>query len=463
MKKKVISLLLASAMTATMLAGCGSTSSSSAEAASSAAAGSETKVSSTTNASDTEAADAINLEDTEASTGNTVTVWTWDYDNTLKMAAAFKEVYPNIDVEVVNVAYSDYYTKIQQAVASGSELPDIVAQSCTLLKNYGELGIFEDLSKAPYNVDSDVFFDYIKDRAIMEDGTLIGIEESVSPAGIAYKRDLAKKYFGTDDPDELSKLFATMDDYVTYGKKVQEESNGEAYLFHSPGAVAEWLYFANGNALETDNTINFTDKMSSVLDYLTQFRDNKIMDTYQNGTPQANATYADDLHIMYPCPNWVINYYIKPNDPDGSGNWGLMMPAGGGYSCGGTSLGITNTSDAKEDAWKFIHWCLMTKEGAEMMRDELNFFVAVKEFYSDPEFVGGADEFFGGQNVNDFFYNKIATSISTLNVSKYDQTVIDIRDLLATAISDDPNMTAEEALQQGLDEATTKILDMEVK
>ena len=102
MKKKVISLLLASAMTATMLAGCGSTSSSSAEAASSAAAGSETKVSSTTNASDTEAADAINLEDTEASTGNTVTVWTWDYDNTLKMAAAFKEVYPNIDVEVVN-------------------------------------------------------------------------------------------------------------------------------------------------------------------------------------------------------------------------------------------------------------------------------------------------------------------------------------------------------------------------
>ena len=407
-------------------------------------------------------AESIDVNDTEASTGNTVTIWTWDYDNTLKMADAFNKVYPNIKIEVVNVAYSDYFTKIQQAVASGSELPDIVAQSCNILKSYGELGVFEDLSKEPYNVDSNIFFDYIKDRAIMDDGTLIGIEESVCPSGIAYKRDLALKYFGTDDPDELGEMFSTMDDYIKYGKQVQEESNGEAYLFHSPGAVGEWLYFANPAELETDNTIHFTAKMQPVMEYLTAFRDNKIMDTFQNGTPQANATYADDLHIMYPCPNWVINYYIKPNDPDGAGNWGIMMPAGGGFSCGGTSLGITNTSDAKEDAWKFIYWCLMTKDGAEMMRDELNFFVAVKEFFDDPDFVGGSDEFFGGQNVNDFFYNKIATSISSLTISKYDQTVIDIRDLLATAISDDPDMTAEDAMAEGMEEAEMKILDMDI-
>lgn len=470
MRKKAVSILLASAMLISVLAGCGSTAAP-AEAPEAAAEATEAMVENEEAPEEaaadaeetTEAAEAINVDDTEGSTGNVVTIWTWDYDNTLKMAAAFNKVYPNIQVEVVNVAYSDYYTKIQQAVASGSELPDIVAQSCTLLKNYGNLGIFEDLSKAPYNVDSSIFFDYIKDRAIMEDGTLIGIEESVSPSGIAYKRDLAKQYFGTDDPDELSEMFSTMEDYITYGKQVQEDSNGEAYLFHSPGAVAEMLYFMNTESLEADNTINFTGKMESVMNYLTEFRDNKVMDTFENGTPQANATYADDKHIMYPCPNWVINYYIKPNDPDGAGNWGLMMPAGGGYSCGGTSLGITNTSDAKSDAWKFIYWCLMTKDGATMMKEELNFFVAVKEFFSDPAFLGGADEFFGGQNVNDFFYNKIATSISTLDVSKYDQTVIDIRDLLAAAVSDDPALTAEDALQQGLDEAKMKITDMEVK
>ncbi len=275
MKKRLLGILLTVAMSASALTGFSVTA---------------------------QAAEEIDLEDTESSTGNTVTIWTWDYDNTLKMADAFNKVYPNIEIEVVNVAYSDYYTKIQQAVASGSELPDIVAQSCTLLKNYGELGIFEDLSQAPYNVDSNVFFDYIKDRAIMEDGSLIGIEESVSPSGIAYKRDLAKKYFGTDDPDELGKMFSTLDDYVTYGKEVQEKSGGTDYLFHSPGAVAEMLYFMNTETLESDGTIHFSDKMGSVLKYLTEFRDNKIMDTFQNGTPQANATYADENHIFYPLP-----------------------------------------------------------------------------------------------------------------------------------------------------------------
>jgi multiple sugar transport system substrate-binding protein len=475
MRKKVVSTILAVA-TMAALAGCGSSNASetatNTESASSATAAtvksqSVEKVEANTTSeavpSGGDANTTINLDDTEASTGNTVTIWTWDYDNTLKMADAFNAVYPNIKIEVVNVAYSDYYTKIQQAVASGSELPDIVAQSCTLLKNYGDLGIFEDLSKAPYNVDSNAFFDYIKDRAIMDDGTLIGVEESVNPSGIAYKRDLAKKYFGTDDPDELSQMFTSLDDFITHGEEVQEKSGGEDYMFHSPGAVAEMLYFMNATQLESNDTIYFSDKMSSVLEYLTKFRDNKIMDTFQNGTPQANATYADDHHIFYPCPNWVINYYIKPNDPDGSGNWGIMTPPGGGYSCGGTSLGITNTSDAKEDAFKFIHWCLMTKDGAEMMKDQLNFFVPIKSVYEDPDFLGGGDEFFGGQNINDFFYNKLAPSIKTLSVSRYDQTVIDIRDLLATAISDDPSLTAEDALNQGLEEAQSKITDMTVE
>lgn len=102
------------------------------------------------------------------------------------------KTHPNIKIEATTVAFSDYFTKIQQAIASGSELPTMVQQSCTLIENYKELGIFEDLTKDPYNVDPDKFFDFIKGRAMTDDGALIGIEQSVSPSAIAYKRDLAK-------------------------------------------------------------------------------------------------------------------------------------------------------------------------------------------------------------------------------------------------------------------------------
>ena len=66
----------------------------------------------------------------------TITYWGWDTNWYEPMFAAFEESHPNIKIEATNVAYSDYFTKIQQAIASGSELPTMVQQSCTLIENY---------------------------------------------------------------------------------------------------------------------------------------------------------------------------------------------------------------------------------------------------------------------------------------------------------------------------------------
>lgn len=395
----------------------------------------------------------------------TITYWGWDTNWYEPMFAAFEESHPNIKIEATNVAYSDYFTKIQQAIASGSELPTMVQQSCTLIENYKQLGVFEDLTQEPYNIDPDSFFDFIKGRAMTEDGQLIGVEQSVSPSAIAYKRDLAKEYFGTDDPAELAEIFQTTDDYIKYGKEVQEKSNGETYLFHSAGAVAEWLYFADKTNLQDGNTVNFTEKMSPVISLLCDMRDNKVVDTYENGTPQANATYADENHIFYPCPNWAITYYIKANDAEGSGNWGLMMPATGGYSCGGCSVGITNTAtdEQKAAANEFLQWAFFSKEGVDTAKEKVEYYVPTKEFYEDPAYAAGEDEFFAGQDIGSFLYGEIAQSIVLPKTSVYDQTVIDIRDLLATAIMSDPDMTAEEAVEKGLEECTNRITDEEIE
>ena len=216
--KKVTAMAMTAVLALGMLAGCGKGDS-----------------------KDTAKSDAGSKDTKQEAEGDvtTITYWGWDTNWYEPMFEKFMEENPDIKIEATNVAYSDYFTKIQQAIASGSELPTMVQQSCTLIANYKELGVFEDLTSDPYNVDPDIFFDFIKDRAMTEDGQLIGIEQSVSPSAIAYKRDLAKEYFGTDDPEELAALFQSTDDYITKGKEVNEKSGGDAYLFHSSGAVAE--------------------------------------------------------------------------------------------------------------------------------------------------------------------------------------------------------------------------------
>ncbi len=476
MKRKIVSVLLAVSMLAGMMAGCGNggNDGNAKSDASGEEAGGDDADAAKDEAGGDDAADAAGDDasgeeaggsDAEASGEQvTITYWGWDTNWYEPMFAKFMESHPNIKIEATTVAYSDYFTKIQQAIASGSELPTMVQQSCTLIENYKQLGVFEDLTKDPYNVDPNAFFDFIKGRAMTDDGQLIGIEQSVSPSAIAYKRDLAKKYFGTDDPQELAEIFKTTDDYITEGKRVNEESGGTDYLFHAGGAVAEWLYFADSTDVQTDNTINFTEKMSKVMGLLCDMRDNKVVDTFENGTPQANATYADDNHLFYPCPNWAITYYIKSNDVDGSGNWGLMMPATGGYSCGGCSVGITNTStDAqKAAAWEFINWAFFTEEGVQTAKEEVEYYVPTKEFYEDPSYAAGADEFFAGQDIGAFLYGEVAQSIVLPKTSVWDQTVIDIRDLLAVAVMADPSMTAEDAVQKGLEECANRITDSEL-
>ena len=205
--------------------------------------------------------------------------------------------------------------------------------------------------------------------------------------------------------------------------------------------------------------------MTPVMDTLVQMRDNKVVDTFENGTPQANATYADENHLFYPCPNWAISYYIKANDVDGEGNWGLMMPATGGYSCGGCSVGITNTStDAQKDAaWRFMEWAFLEQGGVDAAKEATDYYVPTKEFYEDPSYASGADPFFGGQDVGGFLYGEIAQSIVIPTPSIYDQTVIDIRDLLANAVMSDNGLNTEALIDKGLEECANRITDSDVK
>ena len=434
--KKISSLLLATAMLVTVFSGC-----------------SKKESTSPDNAPATSGAEA---EDTV-----TLTYWGWDSNWYQPLLDAYMEGHKNVKIEATDVAYSDLFPKVQQAVASGSELPTMIPMNSTLVESFKQLGIFEDLTKDPYHADPEEWVDYIVKRNTTSDGAMIGLAQNVTPSGIAYKRDLAKKYFGTDDPDELKAMFATYDDFAAKGSEVYEKSDGKDYLFHSGGAVAEWLYFADQTEVQENNTINFSEKMGFVIDTLVKFRDVKAVDTFQNGTPQGNATYADENHIFYPCPDWAVTYYIKANDPEGSGNWGIFEPGTGGYSAGGTSVGITKdaTDAQKAAAYDFLVWAFTSEEGAKINYSEAGYITPYKKYCYDESFISNEDAFFGGQDTGKLFYSQILPNVQIPNTSVWDQTIVDIRDLLATAVMNDFNMTADDAIAEGLKECTNRITD----
>ena len=356
MKKSICAVLIAS-MLATTMAGCGSPTASD-------SSGSEAKTAS----SDSTSIEAEN-QSTSDSEGDQVTVSVWGWNNAAynQIFAKYHEEHPNVNIETVDVEWGDMLTKTQQALASGSELPTLLMLDSSLMGSWKEMNVLEDLRK--YGFDTTGYNQSLIDASTDADGKLIAYTTALCPAGMVYKRDLAKKYLGTDDPDEIQAMLTSVDDYAELGKKVHDESNGSVYLFHSAQAVAEWLYFASDVPnMKDDTTINMTEKMADVLGGLKKLCDAGCVDSYQNGTPEANATYADDTHIFYPCPDWAVAYYIVPNAPDSVGNWGMIKMPKSYSHAGGGGFGIaTSASDAeKQAAYDLLHWMISEEEGAKV-------------------------------------------------------------------------------------------------
>lgn len=450
MKKKLLCVLLAASMAVAALAGCGSSPDDGATAP--AAEGSETPAEESTEAPAAEASgDAV-----------TITYWGWDANFYDPMFAAYKEAHPDVNVnfEPVATEWGDMLTKAQQALASNSDLPVLVPMDNALIENWKKMDIMEDLTTLGLNPD-DYSEIYVK-KATTSDGRVIGVFENVCPSGIAYKRDMAEQYFGTSDPSELYEIFSSYNAYVEKAADVVADGK---YMFHSGQAVAEWLYWASEVPTQTDNTINYTEKMTDVFSKLIAMRDAGAIDTYQNGTPEGNATYAARDHIFYPCPDWSITYYIKGNDPNGSGNWGIMK-APVSYSHGGTAIGITKASsdEQKAIAYDFIVWATSDAEGAAKNRDTAGYITPYKEFLNDTAFTrrGEDEEFFGGEDVGALYYQDIMQAMKVADSSTWENEVVSVRNDVAQQIMDDSSMTLEKALANGMDELSQLVTDSEI-
>lgn len=393
-----------------------------------------------------------------------LTYWGWDSQFYKPLMDAYTELHPNVTFEVSEVASSDYVTKLQQTLASGSELPDILVSEMSYRGQQLSMDVWENLEDEAYGVTEDMFFEYTLSKMQNPDGNIVCIDENVCPSVFAYKRDLAKEYFGTDDPEELEAMFSSVEDVIEKAGEVYEKSNGEVHMFVSAGVVNGWICNVEPmSALNDAGELIFTEKFQKPIEYLCKLRDVGGIDIIQQWTPQDNAAYADSNHIFYPAANWSAEFSIKPNDPDGSGNWGMFTPPGGGYAWGGTAMGISKESEHKAEAWDFIKFCTMTQEGVELMKEAADYYTPVQSFYENPEFIINEDEYFGGQDVGSLLYGEVVPNMESPQVTVYDGVVDEVVQYVLQNIMADENYTAEQALEDGLAELANRLPDVTIK
>jgi multiple sugar transport system substrate-binding protein len=397
----------------------------------------------------------------------TVKVWDWDEAFQKGMIAEFNKKYPNIKVEVTVVNPNDYLQKLQSGIASGSDVPDVILGESAYRGKLFDLGVLDNLEAAPYNFDKSTVLNYVVPFVSNSQGEVIAVDQTLTPAGFAFRRDLAKEYWGTDNPDELAVQLASWDQFIAKGKELKEKSGGKVLMLPGLGDAFIALKGQNFTGYVDGTNVDLTSKLQRPLNRLFEMRDAGILGKNELWTPAWSASMAKGEYMFYPMAPWGAKWHISANDPDGSGRWGLVKAPEGGFTRGGTAIGIYKDSKNKEAAWAFIQYAYLSDEGAAYNFKTFGNMTSSKSFYETQkaliEAPGPYDEFFGGQNLAKYFIEQIVPGVQGEPQSKYDSVVDSVFNALYPLWTKDSSVNAESALAKFIAETKNKASDATIK
>jgi multiple sugar transport system substrate-binding protein len=397
----------------------------------------------------------------------TVKVWDWDEAFQQGMITEFNKVYPNIKIELTVVNPNDYLQKLQSGIASGSDVPDIILGESAYRGRLFDLNVLDNLQKEPYNFDASTIVDYVVPFVSDLAGNVVAVDQTLTPAGFAYRRDLAQEYWGTDDPVELEKMLSTWDQFIEKGKELNEKSNGSVLMMPGVGDAFIALRGQNVASYVNGNEVDLTKKLQGPLERLFEMRDAGILGKYELWSPAWSASMAKGEFMFYPMASWGAKWHISANDPDGSGRWGLVKAPERGFVRGGTAIGIYKDSKVKQAAWEFMKYAYLSDEGSLYNFQTFGNMTSSKAFYETHKDVidspGPFDEFFGGQNLAKYYMDNIVPEMEGEPQSKYDSVVDTVFNTLYPLWTKDSSITADTALDKFKEEFKNKASETTVK
>lgn len=276
-----------------------------------------------------------------------------------------------------------------------------------------DLGVSEDSLSNQYKYTQDIVRD--------SKGALKGSSWQACPAGMIYRRDIAKKVFGTDDPDKIQEIFSDWDAFKDAAAKLKDKgylataSVNDAYRVFSNNVTSKWV---------EDGKINIDENIKTWVDMSKEMVDNKETSTYELWSSDWSKGFMKNGNVFaYFGPAWFFNFSMNAKQ-DGSvgkdGGWALCKGPqsfywGGTWICGAN--GTDNSSLVKDIIEKMTTDESIMTDIVKKDNDFANNKAAMDKLSKDKSF---KNSILGGQNPLPIFCDGIE-SIDLSNLSSYDQ------------------------------------------
>ena len=356
MKKKLLSVVLSTAMVASLLVGCGSKTEE-------APAATDAATDEATDAATDEEADVELPEDT----GKVLNIYCWNDE----FANRLKDHYPgyeandpddalaggkigDVEVKFTSTPSTDnaYQNNLDATLPGNADAAaDDKVDMFLVEADYALKYVNTDLCMSVADLgikDSELAnqYQYTKDIMTDTDGNLKGLSWQGCPGVLIYNREAAKEVFGADDPDTVQ---AKVSDWATFNATAAEmkeagykmtATTNDTFRTYSNNVTTPWV---------VDGKIQIDDNLKAWVDASKEMADNGYCGTQGLWSDDwSKGFYPEGKVFCYFGPAWLINFSMAA-DTEGSianaGGWGACEGPQGFYWGGTWITADTSTAD----------------------------------------------------------------------------------------------------------------------
>ncbi len=317
----------------------------------------------------------------------------------------YKKDHPDIEIDYSLTPTDQFPNKLDPVLASGNGAPDVFALEDAFVRKYIEQGddLLLDLTDT-YNEIKDKMIAYPAEVGTYN-GKVYGLSWQAAPGAMFYRRSLAKKYLGTDEPAEVQKYLTDWAKFNETAELLKTKSNGKCVIVSTTGDLFKPFQGARKDPWVVKGKLVVDPAMEDYMDACKLLKDKGYEGRQGQWAEGWFAGMKGELKdekgnaievFSYFLPTWGLHYVLKPNAPATSGDW-AMIPGPAAYRWGGTWVAAYKGTKVPGRAKDFIKYVTTDDSFLERWAKDTGDLVSnnnvvnkIKDTYSEP--------FLGGQN-----------------------------------------------------------------
>jgi len=276
--------------------------------------------------------------------------------------------HPDVKIEYTMTPTEQFQSRLDPVFASGNGAPDVIALEADFVRKYVESGLLLDLTDV-YERNRSKLYAYPVEIGSYN-GKVYGMSWQAAPGAFFYRRSLAIKYFGTDDPAVIQNYFSSFNNFLAAAEHLKQASNGGCVVIGSRGDLTKVFYELRSQPWVVNGRVNIDPALEQAMDIAKIMHDNRydgrVGQWSEGWFASFNGTLTDETGRQLETfgtflPTWGLHYVLKTNAPNTSGDW-AMIPGPVGWRWGGTWVGAYGKTKNPEGAKAMIEW-LTTDDG----------------------------------------------------------------------------------------------------